>query len=124
LALEWIDAKEPHLQSVGWSTLSSLVAIKRDEDLDIPHLQKLLQRVASTIHSAPNRVRYAMNTYLLAIGCHVNDLSEATILIGKAIGPVSVDMNGTSCKVPYAPEYIEKVIAKGRAGTKKKVARC
>jgi hypothetical protein len=33
-------------------------------------------------------------------------------------------MGGTACKVPYAPEYIEKVEKKGTVGKKRKIARC
>lgn len=124
LAVEWIDAKEPHLQASGWSTLASLVGIKNDEDLDQINLQQLLQRVVSTIHTAPNRVRYAMNNFVLAIGCHIKSLTAHAIEAGRAIGPVTVDMGGTACKVPYAPEYIEKAAAKGKVGNKKKMARC
>jgi len=124
LALEWIAAKDTQLQAAGWATLSSLVAIKKDDELDIPNLQKLLERVSSTIHQAPNRVRYLMNGYVIAVGCYVKSLSEEALKVGKAIGTVNVDMNGTACKVPSAPEYIEKVIAKGKVGTKKKMARC
>ena len=124
LALEWIDAKEPHLQAAGWSTLASLVGIKKDEELDIRSLQQLLQRVIATIHSSSNRVRYAMNNYVLAIGCHVKSLTQQAIEAGNTIGLVTVDMNGTACKVPFAPDYIAKVIAKGKVGFKKKMARC
>jgi 3-methyladenine DNA glycosylase AlkD len=124
LALEWIDAKEPHLQAAGWSTLTSLVGIKKDEELDLRHLQQLLQRVIATIYAAPNRVRYTMNNFVLAIGCHVKSLTQKALEAGNTIGPVTVDMNGTACKVPFAPDYIEKVIAKGKVGNKKKMARC
>ncbi|ANE49857.1 DNA alkylation repair protein [Flavisolibacter tropicus] len=124
LSLEWIDAKEPQVQVSGWSTLSNLVGIKKDEELDLAHLQQLLQRVTSTIHTAPNRVRYAMNNYVLAIGCHVKSLTAQAIEAGKVIGQVMVDMGGTACKVPYAPEYIERAAAKGKIGNKKKMARC
>lgn len=124
LALEWIDAKQPQLQATGWSTLSSLVSIKKDEELDIPHLQQLLQRVASSIHEAPNRVKYVMNNFVIAVGSFVKSLTDEAMMVGKAIGTVTVDMNGTSCKVPFAPEYIEKVKAKGKLGAKKKMARC
>jgi 3-methyladenine DNA glycosylase AlkD len=124
LALEWIDAKEPHLQAAGWSTLASLVGIKKDEELDIRSLQQLLQRVIATIHSSSNRVRYAMNNYVLAIGCHVKSLTQQAIEAGNTIGLVTVDMNGTACKVPFAPDYIAKVIVKGKVGFKKKMARC
>jgi len=33
-------------------------------------------------------------------------------------------MGGTSCKVPYAPDYIQKVINRGILGKKRKMARC
>jgi 3-methyladenine DNA glycosylase AlkD len=124
LALEWIDATDHHLQASGWTTLASLVGIKKDEELDIPHLQTLLHRVASTIQSAENRVRYCMNTYIIAVGCYIKALTEDAVKIAKAIGPINVDMNGTACKVPFAPEYIEKVKMKGKLGAKKKMARC
>ena len=36
----------------------------------------------------------------------------------KKLGKVEVDMHGTSCKVPLATEYIEKIEKTGRAGKK------
>jgi len=124
LALEWIEAKEPHIQAAGWCTLASLVGIRKDEELDISQLKHLLQRVASTIHEAPNRVRYAMNNFVIAVGCFVKSLTNEALKTSEAIGTVSVDMNGTSCKVPFATDYIEKVREKGKLGVKKKMARC
>jgi hypothetical protein len=44
--------------------------------------------------------------------------------VGKKIGEVRVDMNGTYCKVPYAPDYIKKVADKGYTGKKRKTAKC
>ena len=40
LALEWIDAKTENVASSGWSTLSSLVSIKPDAELDLALLRK------------------------------------------------------------------------------------
>src|SRR5438105_5026549 len=34
LALQWIDSDKEHVASAGWATLSSLVAIKDDAELD------------------------------------------------------------------------------------------
>jgi 3-methyladenine DNA glycosylase AlkD len=124
LALEWIDAKEPSIQASGWTTLASLAGIKKDEELDIPQLRNLMHRVQAQIHTAPNRVRYCMNTFILAVGCHVKDLTDEAITIAHTVGPITVDMNGTACKVSFAPEYIEKVKASGKLGNKKKMARC
>ena len=44
--------------------------------------------------------------------------------VAAKIGRVSVDMNGTACKVPSAPEYIKKVQERGAIGKKRKTTKC
>jgi len=44
--------------------------------------------------------------------------------VAVEIGIVKVDRGGTACKVPFAKDYIDKVIDKGRIGIKRKTARC
>jgi hypothetical protein len=124
LALKWIDSKKPSIATSGWTTLSSIVATWPDEKLDIPQLKKLLARVEKEIDGAPNRVKYCMNGFVIAVGCYVKALTPLATATGKKIGNVEVDMNGTSCKVPSAPDYIKKVIDKGYLGKKKKTAKC
>jgi len=51
-------------------------------------------------------------------------LTEKSKEVAKKIGKVSVDVGGTACKVPLAIDYIDKIIAKGRIGIKRKTARC
>src|SRR5438477_8657815 len=63
LALEWIDSDTEQVAKAGWATLSSLVAITDDADLDLAELKRLLQRVQKTIHDQPDRVRYVMNGF-------------------------------------------------------------
>jgi 3-methyladenine DNA glycosylase AlkD len=123
LGLKWIDAKKENVQSSGWATLANLVALKNDEDLDIKELKNLLKRIEKEIASAGNRVRYTMNSFIIAVGSYVKELTAEAIKIAKSLGPLTIDMNGTACKVPYAPEYIEKTIARGNY-KKKKMARC
>ena len=76
------------------------------------------------IAKAPNRVRYCMNSFVIAVGSFVKELNKEAIETGKKIGSVEVDMGGTSCKVPFAPDYIKKVVDKGYLGRKKKTAKC
>src|SRR5712672_4315619 len=57
LALEWIASDKELVAGAGWSTLSSLVAIKDDAELDQSELKQLLQHVQQSIHQAPNEVR-------------------------------------------------------------------
>jgi 3-methyladenine DNA glycosylase AlkD len=42
MALEWIESANSLEASAGWATLSSLVAVKADAELDLPELQHLL----------------------------------------------------------------------------------
>jgi 3-methyladenine DNA glycosylase AlkD len=124
LALEWIESDKECVAAAGWATLSSLVAIKDDAQLDLPELKRLLQRVQKTIHQQPNRVRYVMNGFVIAVGSCVQALTDLAGQTGAKIGPVTVDMDGTACKVPYAPEYIQKVQKRGAIGKKRKTAKC
>ena len=71
IALEWIESKKENVAVAGWATLSSLVAMKDDDDLDLAGLKRLLQRVQETIHQQPDSVRLAMNGFLIALGTYV-----------------------------------------------------
>ena len=124
LALEWIESKNEQTAQTGWATLSSLVAVKPDADLNVDELKKLLERIEKTIHDQPNDVRHAMNGFVIALGTYVPALTEAAIKAGKKIGTVTVDMGNTSCKVPSIVEYIEKAQKRGSIGKKRKTARC
>ena len=124
LAKQWIESKDEKVASCGWTTLSNLIAVKPDEELDFGALQKLLERVRKTIHQQPNRVRSAMNQFVIACGGYLRPLTDAAQKAAKEIGVVEVDMGDTSCKVPFAPEYIAKMHARGMLGKKRKTCRC
>lgn len=124
LATEWINDPEEHIAATGWATLSNLVALKPDSELDIPALRALLERVAKNIDKSANRVRYAMNGYLIAAGAYVTALTGDAITTAKMIGLVTIEMNGTACKVPGVVEYIKKIENKGALGKKKKTVKC
>lgn len=124
LALEWIDSPDEKSAIVGWGTLSSWIAVRDDADLDIPALRGLLERVRTTIHDQPDRIRYKMNGFVIALGSYVCELNDESLRAGEEIGKVKVDMGNTSCKVPFAPDYIRKVASMGRVGKKRKSARC
>jgi 3-methyladenine DNA glycosylase AlkD len=124
LAREWVDSPKEPIAAAGWSTFSSLVAIKPDGELDLVEVEKLLGRVEREVPGAANRVRYTMNGYVIAVGSYVVPLVGRAKAAAKAIGTVSVDMHGTACQVPDAAAYIAKVEAAGRQGKKRKTAMC
>lgn len=124
LALEWIDGAGEQIQNAGWCTYASLVAIKPDAELDLKEIEGLMARAKKEIGSAPNRTRYAMNNFVISVGSFVAPLTEKAKTVAKALGEVEVDMGDTSCQVPVALDYIEKVERMGRVGKKRKRASC
>ena len=124
LGREWIDNSDERIAAAGWSALGSLVGIKPDSELDVAALEQLVERVESGIHQAPNKVRYTMNGFLIAVGTYVQPLTERAKRAGEKIGTVMVDMGDTACKVPFAPDYIRKVEQRGAIGKKRKTAKC
>ncbi len=120
----WITSTEERIAAAGWSTLSSYAAIQKDENLDIATYSALLDLVKKDIHHAQNRVRYTMNSFIIAIGTYIVALTEKSMEVAQAVGTVTVIMEGTACKVPSATDYIAKNIESGRIGKKKKGARC
>jgi 3-methyladenine DNA glycosylase AlkD len=124
LGMKWIESPKEHIAAAGWASLGNLVAILPDEKLDIPALQQLLDRIKKDIHSSQNRVRYAMNWFIISLGAYVAPLTEKSKKIAQSIGTVTVVMDGTDCKVPSAFDYIVKIEKIGRIGKKKKQARC
>jgi DNA alkylation repair enzyme len=124
LGMKWIDSPKETIASSGWNTLSGVIAMKPDSELDIALIKKLMQRIIKEIHSAPNRVRYTMNGFVIGVGSYIKELTKEAIGVSKKIGDVYVDMGGTACKVPSAPDYIKKMEAKGSIGKKKKTVKC
>jgi 3-methyladenine DNA glycosylase AlkD len=124
LGMQWIDSPKELIASAGWNTLSGVIAMKPDTELDIATIKKLMKRIEKEIHSAPNRVRYTMNGFVIGVGGYVKDLTKEAIATAQKIGTVMVDMGGTACKVPSAADYIKKMEAKGYVGKKRKTVKC
>lgn len=124
LAQEWIASKDKKLVATGWATMSSLLSIKQDDELDLKVVKQLLKKAEKEVHEGQNRVSYAMNAYIIAVGGYIESLTEEALKTAKKVGKVKVEMAGTACKVPLADEYIEKMKTKGVIGKKRKMARC
>ncbi len=124
LGLKWIESDIETTAAAGWYTLAYYAAVNTDDKLDIKKYTDLLNRVEKEIHSAQNREKYAMNGFVISIGSYIKSLTEKAKKVGAAIGKVEVDVNGTACKVPLATVYIDKVMARGKIGVKRKTARC
>ena len=124
LADRWIESKKEHIAAAGWATWAAIVAVWPDDELDLAYVEDLLARVLEDIDDAPDRVRYQMNGFVIAVGCYVKPLLAKAKKTAKSLGKVEVNMGDTSCKVPLATEYIKKVETAKRVGKKRKTAKC
>ena len=118
-----MDSKDETIASAGWQTYSSMIAIKEDADLDLAEIKSLLQRVAKSIHQQPNRVKFVMNSFVIAVACHVKPLHEIAVDTANGLGKVTVDLVG-ACKIPFAPDHIKKFEARSTIGKKRKSPKC
>lgn len=123
VARKWVKYKSERVASAGWATFANIVSVWPDDKLDMRELRRLLEQAGQDIKQAPNRVRYTMNQFVISTGCYVEELTDRALKVARRIGKVEVDMGGTACKVPSAPEEIEKVVQAGRVGRKRSSAR-
>lgn len=121
LSEEWIHANDEFVQSAGWSTLASLISTTSNEELSISTIKEKLEYIEKNLHASKNRVRYAMNNFVLSSGIYIPELTEQCKRIGANLGAIKVDMGETSCKVPKITEYIAKVELKNKIGIKRKL---
>jgi len=121
---EWIKSKKENVASTGWATWGCIVSMKDDADLDLKKLKSMMDHIAKTIHEQPNRVRYTMNGFILSVGGSVSSLTAHAMKVAKKIGKVSVNAGNTACKVPFVPDYLQKMKDKNRIGKKRKTCRC
>ena len=121
--MEWIESDRENIASGGWATLAWTISVLDNDKLDLNLINDLMSVIQGEIHSARNRVRFTMNNFIIAVGSYIPDLAQEAMDIAVYNGKVKVDMGKTSCKVPYAPEYILKVADRNRLGVKRKFAR-
>jgi 3-methyladenine DNA glycosylase AlkD len=124
LALKWIDAKQEPVVIAGWHSLGALMTVRPDETLPLKDLGGLLDRIAKTLPASPNRVRQAMNSYIIACGTYVAPLGARAIATARKAGKVEVDMGDTDCKIPDAESYIMKSRRGAAVAPKRKTVRC
>ncbi|MCB9838248.1 MAG: DNA alkylation repair protein [Phycisphaeraceae bacterium] len=107
---KWRKSKPEFTQAAAWATLAGVFKHAPDAVSDAIG-REAITRIETTIHTAPNRAREAMNTCLIAIGTYREPLRAAAIAAAIRIGKVEVDHGDTSCKTPDAASYIEKSAA-------------
>lgn len=105
----WLASPQLHQRTMGWKLVSALAMI--DERLDDAWFLARLTEIESTIETAANAMRAAMNTALISIGCRNASLREAASAAARRIGKVVIDHGDTDCKTPDALASIDKAWA-------------
>lgn len=123
LGNDWIDAEDEKSKCVGWATLSGVVALRKDSDLDLAHLSSLMDRVGESIHQQSDGLKYQMNGFVISVGSYVAGLNPKALEVGESIGKVEIRLIG-DCKLPPICEYIKKVEERGKIGVKRKTVKC
>jgi 3-methyladenine DNA glycosylase AlkD len=111
-AEKWSKAKTEWLGSAGWSLLGALAM--KDKDLPNDYFENYLGVIERDVHSQKNRVKYAMNNALIAMGLRNPQLTKKALSAAQKIGKVEVDHGETNCKTPDAAAYIQKALRRKR----------
>lgn len=124
MAEKWIRSKKPIQKIAGWATLTCLVSIIPDADLDLQRIEELMLQVKKDIPKSEDRVKYQMLFFIISVGVYVQSLNSKAKQLAEEMGQVEVDMGETACQVPDPVAYIEKVEARGTIGKKRKKVKC
>ena len=124
LALDWIDSRKEQVAIAGWYSLGALMTVRPDENLPVKELGARLDHIAKVLPAAPNRVRQAMNHYVIACGTYVAPLGTKAIAAARKLGQVEVDVGDTDCKIPDAESAIMKSRRGASIAPKRKTVRC
>lgn len=115
----WIHSDNPRKRQVAYGLYSIILSKIPNSELNINEINTLLTHIETVIHTEENRVRYSMNSFLISAGIYIPELTKDSIERSERIGKVEVYMGKTSCKVPYAPDYIRKVEKMNKIGFKR-----
>jgi len=115
---QWTGSDDEWKGQTGWSLLAYLAM--NDTSLPDDFFSPYLAIIAQNIHNRKNRVRYAMNNALIAIGTRSDALEKKAVAVAEQIGTVDVDHGETGCKTPDAAAYIRKSRERKKARASKK----
>lgn len=114
IADEWIFRNKYLHHSAGWLCYCNLLKVKNNDTINKEKIKQYLHNIELNIHQSPNRVRYSINNFVIAVGSFYKTLQAQALNVAKIIWVVYVDMDDTSYKPPLATKYILKVIEKNK----------
>jgi len=117
----WLTHDNHRFRQAGYGLYSLMLMSYDNELLDNEDVMKKVKHIEENIHGEANRVRYNMNNFLITAGTTFPENVEVCKDVALNVGKVEVSMGETSCKVPNAFTYIEKIEKMGKVGKKRKI---
>lgn len=111
---QWLQSESEWQASIAWTVLAKMAI--QPGNFDNGFYAAYLEDIRQNIHTRKNRVRYSMNSALIAIGSRDYELRELALGVAKEIGEVVVDHGDTNCKTPDAADYIAKTWSRRERG--------
>nr|WP_221316339.1 DNA alkylation repair protein [Saccharopolyspora gloriosae] len=112
LRAAWFADPDPVVASAGWALTGDRVA-KAPAGLD---LHELLDLIEQRMQEAPERLQWAMNECLAAIGIHHPEHRARAIGIGERLGVLKDYPTPPNCTSPYAPIWITEMVRRRAEG--------
>ena len=106
LRSSWFTDADPVVASAGWALTSDRVG-KAPDGLD---LSGLLDLIEAEMKDAPDRLQWAMNECLAAIGIHHPDLRARALAIGERLEVLKDYPTPPGCTSPFAPIWITEIV--------------
>ena len=119
LGPRWIELKNFRKRAAGWVVLGMLALSRPDDTLDMQRLRSWMQRVGASIHDECHEVQYAMNGFLIQVGCGVGFLYQKAKEVAERVGQLDLDLGNNACQCPEALAYLERSVQKGVIGKKR-----
>ncbi len=98
--LRWINDNNDMLRRCAYILMAHLA--KHDDTIDNDRWMEYLYQIERKIHTAPDRVKEAMNIAVIAIGEKNKVLNMEALIIGMRIGQMTIDHDGKETKLPYS----------------------
>ena len=118
---KWINSENHRYTQVAYSLLSIILGSYDNDLIDMNFISERLDHVKNNIQREENRVKYAMNNFVISVGISLPSFTQKAIDISKEMGVVNVHMGKTSCNVPVAHKYIKNAEDKNKLGIKRKL---
>lgn len=124
VADKWIGSGEELRMSAGWSCYCWLLGNRQDSEFIVSKIASMLEQVENTIHDSPDRTKSAMNNFIYTVGISFIPLHDKAVETAMAVGPVEIKRDKKKSSILLASENIQKEIARGKLGFKRKYVRC